>query len=140
MAGNHFSTIADRRKRGPYDAELELRAYTAAALSATTSETGIEFAVRKQDQYKVCLSVGAYTGFDSGTAEWTITVEVSDVVGGTYTQIGPSYIPVGDADEYEIPLSGALVTAVDADAEFIRVTATKTGAPGDLTYAAWIVC
>lgn len=134
-----FSTIANRRGRGAYDEALELRDYAAAALSATGSGTGILFYPRAQESFKVALSVAAYTSYSDGSAEWTITVEVSDAIGGTYTQVGPSFIPVGDAIEYEIPLSGALVEDIDADADYIRVTATKTGSPGNLTYAAWIV-
>lgn len=134
-----FSTIANRRTRGAYDKSLELRDYGAAALSATGSETGIQFYPRAQESFKVALSVAAHTGYSSGSAEWTITVEVSDVVGGTYTQVGSSFTPDGNAAEHEIPLSGALVESIDADADFIQVTATKTGSPGNLTYGAWIV-
>ncbi|MEO1523253.1 MAG: hypothetical protein AAFU78_21105 [Cyanobacteria bacterium J06633_2] len=134
-----FSTIGDRRRRGTYDDNLVLRDIADGAESATASETGIAFDCRKIDQFKVCLAVDAYTGYDAGTAEWTLTVEVSDVVGGTYTQVGPSFIPVGAAIESEIVISGPMVEQVDADADWIRITATKTGSPGNITYGAWIV-
>lgn len=133
-----YSTIADRRRRGTYDKETELRAYTATAISATTSSTGVSFPVRKTADYKVCYSIAAYTGYVSTTAEWNITVEVSDVVGGSYTQVGTTIKPVGTALEGEIPLTGDYVTGIDADSAFIRVTATKTGSPGNLTYGAWL--
>lgn len=136
-----FSTIADRRRRGTFDKELELRDQSAAAISATTSETGIQFYPRKHEAFKVVIVSSAYTSYSAGAAEWTITVEVSDVVGGTYTVVGtlsPAAL-AGAAGEAEIVLGGGQVATVDADADFIRVTATKTGSPGNLSYGAFIV-
>lgn len=136
-----FSTIADRRARGTYDVELELRDYAAAALSATASSTGKAFASRKIEAFKVCLSFAAYTGYSAGSAQWTITVEVAATVGGSYTVI-ETLLPAtfaGAAGETEFVIGGDQVTDRLATAEFIRVTATKTGTPGDLTYGAWIV-
>lgn len=136
-----FSTIADRRRIGTYDAELELRDYAAAAVSSTTSETGIEFAVRKQETFRVVINAAAYTSHSAGSAEWTITIEVSDVVGGTYTTVATldPATAAGAAIQVPIDISGGEVAAIDADAAFIRVTATKTGSPGNLTYGAYIV-
>jgi len=133
-----YSTIADRRRRGTYDKEVELRAYTATAISATTSSTGIAFPVRKTADYKVCYSIGAYSSYSDGVNEWNITVEVSDAVGGSYTQVGTTISPVGTALEGEIPLTADYVAGIDADSAYIRVTATKTGSPGNLTYGAWL--
>ena len=133
-----YSTIADRRRRGTYDKEVELRAYTATAITATTSSTGIAFPVRKTAEYKVCYSIAAYSSYSVGVNEWNIKVEVSDLVGGTYTQVGTVIAPLGTALEGEIPLTGDYVTGIDSDSAFIRVTATKTGSPGSLTYGAWL--
>lgn len=134
-----FSTIADRRQRGTVDAALMLRTYAAAALSVTASGSGVEFDSKANLSFKVCLSAAAYTGYAAGTAQWTIAVEVSDSLAGTYTQLGRSVIPVGAALETEIMVSPVDAVAANADPNFIRVTATKTGSPGNLTYGAWIV-
>jgi len=136
-----FSTIADRRRIGTYDAQLELRDYAAAAISATTSETGVAFDVRKQCGFRVIVTADAYTGYVATTAEWTITVEVSDLVGGTYTTVATldPAAAAGAAIQVGVALSGDQIAAIDADAAFIRVTATKTGSPGNLTYGAYIV-
>lgn len=137
-----FSTLKARRKTGTYDSALELRDYNAAALSATASETGVEFAVRAQERFRVVVNCAAYTGYVATADEWTISVEVSDVVGGTYTEVAsiPAAAFAGAANQIPVDLNGALVEALDADAAFIRVTASKTGSPGDLTYGAFIVC
>lgn len=136
-----FSTIADRRRRGTYDAELELRDYAAAAISATTAETGIKFAARKQEAFKVCISAAAYSGYSAGTAQWTITVEVSNALGGSYNVVATlsPAVAAGAAIETEIVLGGDQVADIDPDCTHIRVQATKTGSPGNLTYGAWIV-
>lgn len=131
------STIADRVER-IFDKDLMLRDYAAAALSATGSSTAINFEVRKQKLYKVTLNIAAYTGtFAAGTLQWRISVEVSDLVGGTFTEVG-GFVPTGVATQVDIPLSRVLINTLDDDADWIRVTATKTGAPGNLTYGAFL--
>lgn len=120
---------------------MQLRDYAAAALSATTSSTGILFQPRKIEAFKVCISQAAYTGYTAGTAEWVITIEVSATVGGTYTVIGtlPAAVFAGAAGETEIVFGGDEVADRLSTAEAIRVTATKTGSAGNLTMGAWIV-
>ena len=136
-----FSTLKNRRRYGTYDAETELRDKASAAISATTSETGIEHPVRELDLYKAIIVFDAFTGYVATTAEWRVQVEVSDIVGGTYTAVSDAIALVGSGSgRVEIPLSGGLIEYLDADSNFIRVTATKVGSPGDLTYGAFLVC
>jgi len=136
-----FSTIADRRVRGTYDAALALRTPEAAALSATTSTTRIAFACRKIEAFKVCFDIEAYTGYTATSAEWTIAVDVSATVGGSSTVIGtiPPARLAGAAGELEIVFGGAEVAGLLATAEAIGLVCTRTGTPGNLTLAAWIV-
>jgi len=135
-----FSTIADRRRFGPYDSSLELRDKAATAITATTSGTGIEFAVRKSMPFKAIVIWDAYSSYTATSAEWTITISVSDVVGGTYTPVSQAIALVGSADgRLEIPLNSGNIAYLDADSAFIRVTATKVGSPGGLTYGAFLV-
>jgi hypothetical protein len=136
-----FSTIADRRARGTYDQALELRDYAAAAVSSNTTSTGIAFASRKIEGFKVCISHAAYTSYSAGSAEWTITIGVCATVGGSYVTVG-TLLPAtfaGAAAETEIVLGGDEVSDRLSTAEFIQIVATKTGSPGNLTYGAWIV-
>lgn len=138
-----FSTNANSRARGAFDNLLLLRDYDAAAIAATTSETGIEFPVRKTNSYKVILSIDAYTGYSADTIFWTITVEISNLIGGTFYTVG-TFIPDGNAIETEIPLTGGWCATIDSDSEFIRVTATatddlETPSLGELSYGAWII-
>lgn len=134
-----FPTISNQYRTYPYDKLLELRDLDATAISATASETALEFNPIDHCAYKVIVIAEAYTGYVSTSAEWNITVEVSDTSGGSYTQVGTTIAPVGDAGRFVLPLSGDYVQEKDADATVIRVTATKTGSPGNLTYGAFII-
>lgn len=130
--------MVDRRAY-PFDKALELRDYGAAALSATGSSTGIEFAVRDFDVAKVIIDHGPITGTLSADNFWVVTVEISNLVGGTYTPIATTYSLTAVTSQIELPISGLLASYRDADAAFIRVTATKGGTIGNLTYGAFIV-
>lgn len=122
-----------------FDKELELRDIADGAETGTASETAIEFPVRKIDLYKCIVYHSAIGGTIDGSNYWTVTVEVSDAVGGTYTQVATTGPLTATAKEIELPLSGLNATWMDADSGWIRVTATETGATaGNLTYGAYL--
>lgn len=130
------STIANRRAIH-FDANLELRDFDAAAISASTAETAIAYPVTKLMGYKCVVDVAAYTGYVATTAQWVITVEACATSGGTYKTVG-TFTPTGVAIRADVPLSGEWVDDIEADAAYIRVKATKTGSPGNLTYGAFL--
>jgi hypothetical protein len=132
-----ISTIADRQG-SYYDALTLIRPITSAAISATTSETGIAFAVTKFEDAYLVLQVQAISSFVAGTATWSFAVEVSPTLGGTYTTIGAITLTAGTANDYLIPINGYTVSKLVPTAAFVRVTATKTGTPGNLIYAAYL--
>lgn len=135
-----FSTIARRDRRGPVDDLLLLRDIEDGAEAATTAETGVAFNATAQNGYKAVASISSVSGTTDGSNYWTLSVEVSDAIGGTYTEVG-SYQATGADEQVEIPLSGSYVEALDADAAWVRVTATKTGTTAtDITYGAWLSC
>lgn len=129
------STIANRREY-LFDKALELRSYTAAALSATGSGTAIALDAAKLEEFRAIVQVAAYADYAAGTAQWSIAVQAS-VDNSTFTTI-ESVVPPGTAQEYRIPLSGEWVDKLASGAVYIRVTATKTGAAGNLTYGAFL--
>jgi len=130
--------LADRRAYH-FDALLELRDYDAAALTATGSATGVAFDVRSIDTAKVIIDHAAIGGTVDGSNYWVISVEISDIVGGTYTEIATTGILGIAAARIELPISGELASYKDADSAFIRVTATETGTTaGSLTYGAYL--
>lgn len=130
------STIANRRTTH-FDKETELRDYDAAAINATASATAIAFPATKQMAYKAVLNVAAYTDYTADTAQWSIAVEAS-ADNSTFKPIGNAIVPTGAGGQFEIALEGAAVEDIVPGAAYVRVTATKTGLPGDLTYGAFL--
>lgn len=129
----------DQRRAYHFDALLELRDYDATAASTTTSETGVAFESRKTDVFKVVVHHAAIGGTVDGSNYWTISVEVSDVQGGTYTEVASTGALAAASAQIELAISGVNVERLDADADWIRVTATETGSTaGNLTYGAYI--
>ncbi|WP_414755539.1 hypothetical protein [Anabaena sp. CCY 9910] len=129
------STIANRRSH-QFDKNLELRDYTAAAISATTAGSAIALDATKLVNYKCVVDVAAYSSYSAGTAQWTISVEAS-ADNSTFAPVG-SITPAGTAGKFDIPLSGEWVQDLVASAAYIRVRAVKTGSPGNLTYGAFL--
>lgn len=128
------------RRAYPVDASLILRDITDGAESGTASETGVALPVRYLDLAKAVINHNAIGGTVDGSNYWTITIEISDVVGGTYTQVATTGALAAAKNEIELPLSGLLNKYKDADSAFIRVTATETGTTaGNLTYGCYLV-
>lgn len=130
------STLPNRRAI-EFDKELELRPYENAAISATTSSLGLAFPGTKQMYFKAIINLAAHTGYVATTAQWSITIEFS-VDNATFKQVGNAIVPTGIANQLEIALSGAAVEDIVPDAAYVRVTATKTGTPGALTFGAFL--
>ncbi len=135
-----YANYKDARQRGTVDDALTFRKMTDAAISATTSTTGIQVYPTKVEALKVCITHLAYSGYSAGTAQWTITVEGSASLGSGYVTLGtldPATF-AGAAAETELVLGGDRVNDLLSTATYLRVTATKTGSPGNLTFAAWV--
>lgn len=125
------------RTNSMYDSDLVLRT-SGTPITSTTSETGVEFAVRKIGAYKAVIQ---YNGKIFTNETYIITIEISDVVAGTYTaiatvpDIGDNGVTLGRLD---IPLNGKFAEELDADSAFIRVTVTITGAAPSLDYDCYL--
>ncbi|MFK0735597.1 MAG: hypothetical protein ACFKPT_02555 [Gloeotrichia echinulata GP01] len=130
------STIANRRAIW-FDKATELRDYSAAAISASTTESAIAIPATKLENYKAVVDVAAHTGYTATTAQWDITIEAALTSGGTYKPVG-TFTATGVAIRFDVPLSGEWVDDIVADAAYIRVKAVKTGSPGNLTYGAFL--
>lgn len=127
----YFSTL-NRTVAYPFDKLTELRAYSAAAISATTAGTAIAFDIPDQYEFKAVLNHAAISSVVATSAEWVVTLEVSPD-NSTFTAIR-SWTLTGTASQFETPVSGIEINAKVANATHIRAKATKTGTPGTLTY------
>ena len=122
------------------DVLLELRDITDGAETATTSETGVAFAVRYAGSCSVMVHV---TAIDNASANETyeMAAEVSDAQGGTYTEVGRIVLDRDTAVPFTamIPIHSEKAQLLDADADWIRVTATLGGTTPSITYGAYVV-
>lgn len=126
------------RVSGIYDTALALRT-SGTAVTSTTSATGVAFPVRKIGAYKAVIQ---YNGLDftTGDETYVFSIEVSDVVGGTYTAIAtmPDIGSATASGRLDIPLNGKIAEELDADSAFIRVTATLGGTTPSVDYDCYL--
>lgn len=122
-----------------FDAALELRDVGDGAETSTASETGIAFDVLHMGNPVVMVHV---TAIDDTTDDETyvLDVEVSDLVAGTYTSIAEVTLDNGMTvpASFPIPIHSQLAALLDADAAFIRITATLGGTTPSITYGAYV--
>lgn len=120
-----------------FDKATELRSGTAVAITATASETGVAIPIRFMQPISWVIDV---TAIDATTADETyvFTLQVSDLVGGTYTTIATVTWPRTKTGALYVPVSGQLAVFQDADCAFVRVTATLGGTTPILTYGSYL--
>lgn len=130
------STIANRQS-AIFDKLLELYDASLVAISATANGAPVFFDQRTVQEYEVVINSLAYTGFVAGTALWSIALQASATQGGTYTTVATVNLD-GTAKRNFLTSSGMMVTQTVPDAQWLRILATKTGAPGPLQFGAFI--
>jgi hypothetical protein len=124
------------------DALTTLRDHAAAAISATTNGTPIEYPFNAEESVKVIINQAAYSGYSAGTVHWTLSLEVCDTVGGTYRQvasIAPTVAAGAALNGQEVFLSGEQINKTFANARFLRIVATKLSTAGNLVFGAYLV-
>lgn len=130
------STISNRRAY-TFDKQLELRDLAAAALNATTSGAAVLHPVTLLQDFRAVITALAHTGYVATTAQWTLAIEASSN-GTNWFQVGNAITLTGVAGIFEVALSGEGIHDVVPNADRIRVTATRTGTPGNLQYGAYL--
>src|SRR4029450_10874135 len=100
-----------------FDVSLQLLA-PGAALVANGSGTGVLLYPRL---LPTCDWVLYWSG-TVATGTYTVNLQVSDVVGGTYTTIASVTIPPTQvAGRVHLPIQGQIAAALDSDCRFMRV-------------------
>lgn len=122
-------------------AAVTLRASSAAAITATTAETGVTlnnggaYWNAGQTPYQA-FAVNLLVKSLVGTGTYSITVEVSATQGGSYTVVGT--LAVAATGVYTINLDVDTIKKVLSGAAFIRVNATLGGTTPSLDYDAYL--
>lgn len=124
---------------GLLDTTLWLRADTEGAEVASADETGINFNIRKQGPVDCVVGI---TSIDNASANETyvLDVAVSDLVGGTYTDIANVTVDKDTAagTTFRIPLNGSVANFLDADCDWIRISVTAGGTTPSIDYFAYL--
>ena len=122
-----FPTLSPRNE-SPYDHFLAL--LEGDPIAVTTTGDPIYFDITAAPPATRCIIGSAgYTGYVATTAEWTIELQVSDAIGGTYIPVGSLTIP-GAAGNYSFGVSGQGIYRTLSTARYVRAVATLTGAAG----------
>lgn len=141
-SGTFFSTLPRSANTMQIDALTTLRAYDAAAISATTNGTPVEYPFTAEESVKVIINQAAYSSYSAGSVSWTLSLQVSDAVAGTYVEvasIAPTVAAGATLNGQEVFLSGEQINKTVAGARFLRIVATKLSTAGNLTYGAYLV-
>ena len=122
-----------------FDKALELVA-VGPAITATgaTSATGVAIPVRF---LPTCDWVIHVTSIDAANSDETyvFSLEVSNVVGGTYTQIAEHTWPrAHGTGKAHIPINGDMAAFLDTDSAFMRTTLTQGGTSPSMQYGSYL--
>lgn len=110
-------------------------------VGATASCTGanIDGLALGDTSYVVVVNNSAVTGTVDGSNYYTLQVEVSDAVDGTYVSLGEGATLPATAGTTQFGFTSAQLNGLTADADYFRVTATKTGTTAtEVTYTAYV--
>jgi hypothetical protein len=99
------------------------------AVTTTASCTGANIVGLNlgSNQYVAVLNSGAVTGTVDGSNYYTLQLEGSDLVGGTYYPIGNAVKLPATASQFQIGFTSEQLQDQLAGIDFFRVTATKVG-------------
>lgn len=78
-------------------------------------------------EYVALVNTSATTGTVDGSNYYTVAIEASDAVGGTYVAIGKSVVLPAAAGKYQIAFTSEELNRLVPNADYFRVTTTKTG-------------
>lgn len=122
-----------------FDKALELRAAgTAITATGATSVTGVALPVRFLPTCDWVIHVAAIDAVNNDET-YVFSLEVSDVVGGTYTQIAEHTWPRGHGTgKAHIPINGDMAAFQDTDSAFMRVTMTAGGTTPSINYGSYL--
>lgn len=110
-------------------------------VGATASCTGanIDGLALGSANYVAVINTNAPTGTVDGSNYYSLQVEVSDAVGGTYVPVGNPVVTPATAEQFQVGFTSEQLEGLTASADFFRVTATKAGTTATaVTYTAFV--
>ena len=110
-------------------------------VSTTASCTGVNIdgLALGSASYVAVINTNAPTGTVDGSNYYSLQLEVSDAIGGTYVSVGNPVVSPVAASQAQVGFTSEQVNLLTADADFFRVTATKVGTTATaVTYTAFV--
>lgn len=111
------------------------------AVTVTASCTGVNIVGLNlgSTNYVAVINNSAVTGTVDGSNYYSLQVEVSDAVGGTYVSIGEAIVLPATAGQSQIGFTSEQLERLTTGADYFRVTATKVGTTATaVTYTAFV--
>lgn len=109
------------------------------AVTVTASGVGKEIVgVNTGTDETVCLiKTGAVTGTVDGANYYSLQLEASNLVGGTYAKIGNPVVSPSAGGRFQVGFTSEQLNELSPGAKFFRITATKVGTTATaVTYTA----
>jgi len=110
-------------------------------VGATASCTGVNIVGQNigSANYVVVINNSVVTGTVDGANYYTLQVEVSDEVAGTYVSLGELITLPATAGQSQIGFTSEQLERLTTGADYFRVTATKEGTTATaVTYTAFV--
>lgn len=110
-------------------------------VSVTASSTGANIVGLNigDASYVAVINTNAPTGTVDGSNNYSLQLEVSDLVGGTYVAVGNPVVTPATAAQHQVGFTAAQIEEAVTGADFFRVTATKVGTTATaVTYTAFV--
>lgn len=91
------------------------------------------------NDYMAVFNTGAVTGTVDGSNYYSLQLEVSDLVGGTYHSVGNAVVLPATATQFQVGFTSEQINKMVAGANFFRVNAVKTGTTATaMSYSAFL--
>jgi Tfp pilus assembly protein PilX len=113
----------------------------AEVVGVTASCTGVQIdgLAVGTNEFVAVLNTTVTTGTVDGSNYYTLKVEVSNALAGTYVAIGNVVTLPATAGQYQVGFTSEQLNGLTEGANFFRVTATKVGTTATaVTYTAFI--
>ncbi len=110
-------------------------------VGATASCTGanIDGLALGNASYVAVINTSVTTGTVDGANYYSLQLEVSDALAGTYVAVGELKVLPATAGQYQIGFTSEQLEGLTSGADYFRVTATKEGTTATaVTYTAFV--
>lgn len=111
------------------------------AVTVTASCTGVNIAGLNigDASYVAVINTNAPTGTVDGSNYYSLQLEVSDELAGTYVAVGNAVVTPATANQAQVGFTASQINGLVDGAEYFRVTCTKTGTTATaVTYTAFV--